>query len=279
VALVAVAGCSSDDSDVDTGGGSSSSTTSGSSAASGIGGRDWLLQADGTSITVPDGIDITLFVDGTEASGSSGCNSYNASVEIDGSDITFGTVASTMMACAEPEKGEAETAYTTALAEIETFEIDGDTLVLTGGDTTLTYAEMAAVPDPSEELLAGTWSIDSIRIGSGETATITSAIAGTESTLTFAADGTYSAVPACNTVGGEWVLDGTALTLTAPMSTMMACAEPEGADQQEATIVAALPEVASVEVQRGGVTADEAGSMLSLLDADANLVLGLSRQG
>lgn len=279
MALTAVAGCSSDEGDVDTGGGSSSSTTSGPATADGISGRDWLLQADGTSITVPDGVDITLFVEGTEASGSSGCNSYNATVEIDGSSITFGTVASTMMACAEPEKGEAETAYATALAEIETFEIDGDTLVLTGGDTTLTYAEMAAIPDATEELLVGTWSIDSIRIGSGETAAISSAVVGTEPTLTFAEDGTYSAMPACNTVNGEWTLEGTALTLTAPMSTMMACAEPEGADQQESTIVAALPEVASVEVQRGGVTAEEAGSMLSLLDADGNVLLGLSRQG
>ncbi len=276
LALVAMAGCGSDD-ETETGGGSSS-TTAGAAADDGISGRDWLLAAEGTSFPVPAGVEITLRIDGGEASGSGGCNSYTSAVEIDGSDITFGTVASTMMACAEPEKGEAETAYTTALSEIETFEVDGDALLLSGGDVTLAYTELAAVPGPSDEVLVGEWAIDSIRIGSGETAAISSAIAGTEPTLTFVDDGTYTVMPACNTANGEWTLDGSSLTLTEPASTMMACAEPEGADQQDSDILLLIPQVASVEVQRGGVADDEAASMLALLDADGNLLLGLSRQ-
>ncbi len=280
VALGALAGCGSDD-ETETGGGTSSTTPDASADAgtdAGISGRDWLLGADGTSFPVPDGVEITLRIDGGEASGSGGCNRYTSTVEIDGADITFGTVASTMMACAEPEKSEAETTYTNALSQIETFEVDGGTLVLSGGDVTLTYTELAAVPDPSEEVLVGTWAIDSIRIGSGETAAISSAVAGTEPTMTFADDGTYTVMPACNTANGEWTLDGSSLTLSEGPTTLMACAEPEGADEQDSGILLLIPQVASVEVQRGGVADDEAGSMLSLLDAEGNLLLGLSRQ-
>lgn len=63
--------------------------------------------------------------------GSAGCNNYHASYTAAGDQISIGTVASTMMACAEPAGiMEQESAYLAALELAMTYQIRGNTLEL-----------------------------------------------------------------------------------------------------------------------------------------------------
>ena len=71
--------------------------------------------------------------DGT-ISGNVGCNSFGGDYKVDGDKITFGTISSTLMMCADTATGDQETAVLHTLTEPVTFVIDGDTLTLTSAD-------------------------------------------------------------------------------------------------------------------------------------------------
>lgn len=84
------------------------------------------------------GSEITAVFEGGEMSGNAGCNTYNASYEVDGENITIGPAISTRMACAEPEGVmEQETAYLAALETAATFRVDGTSLELRTADGAL----------------------------------------------------------------------------------------------------------------------------------------------
>ncbi len=90
-------------------------------------------------------------------------------------------------------------------------------------------------------------------------------LADHQPTMSFGPGGELTGDNGCNLYTGGYQLSGTALTVTQPAQTMMACAEP-GVSEQEVAFGAALSEVASV---RG------AGDGLELLDAAGTVVLEL----
>lgn len=76
-------------------------------------------------------------------SGDSGCNRIMGSYSINGNRIQFGAgpgkVASTMMACPDPAM-QFERVYMDALADVQSYRVEGDTLVLsTAKGETLSY--------------------------------------------------------------------------------------------------------------------------------------------
>jgi heat shock protein HslJ len=77
--------------------------------------------------------------DGT-VTGSGGCNDFNGTYTVDGSNLTFGPLASTKKACGDAVN-TLETAYLAALQATTAYEITSDSkLKLTAGATTLTFA-------------------------------------------------------------------------------------------------------------------------------------------
>lgn len=90
----------------------------------------------------------TLSFDNLEVTGSASCNRYFGSVEIDGSAIHFGPLGSTEMYCADPGVMDQEVAYLEALASAETWSVDGETLSLSSGDTTLLVFTSGATDPP-----------------------------------------------------------------------------------------------------------------------------------
>ena len=85
----------------------------------------------GTSLTAEFGKDGTL-------SGNGGCNNYSGPYTVDGDKIKIGPLASTMMACAEPEGVmEQETQYLAALQLAESYQVEGGVLELRRTDQTL----------------------------------------------------------------------------------------------------------------------------------------------
>ena len=89
-------------------------------------GESWILTqmltAGGQTEIVQTGVSAQF--DGSTISGSAGCNSYNASYEASGSDISFGPIAATKKICPEDEQST-EDRYLQLLAEIGSFEVSG----------------------------------------------------------------------------------------------------------------------------------------------------------
>ncbi len=56
--------------------------------------------------------------------GTAGCNQFNGGYTVAGEDLTFGPLATTRKACADPAVGQQETDYLAALAATATFSLD-----------------------------------------------------------------------------------------------------------------------------------------------------------
>ena len=88
------------------------------------------ITLDGTKWTLADSPAITLqFADG-RASGSGGCNQYNATYTASGSALTFGPIASTKRACLEDDRNRQEVAYFEALSKVASYSMTADRLTL-----------------------------------------------------------------------------------------------------------------------------------------------------
>lgn len=103
---------------------------------------DWTLASGSTAdgdIAIVETSPITMIVaeDGS-VSGNSGCNQYTTVATIEGGDVSFGPVASTMMACPDDVMA-AEGAYLAALGSVNMGERDADTLTLSGNGAELVY--------------------------------------------------------------------------------------------------------------------------------------------
>jgi heat shock protein HslJ len=85
----------------------------------------------GTQLTADFGQDGTL-------SGNSGCNTYNGPYKVNGNQITIGPLASTRMACNDPEGVmDQEMQYLAALQTAATYKIEGNVLELRTSDGAL----------------------------------------------------------------------------------------------------------------------------------------------
>jgi len=195
------------------------------------------------------------FADG-DIGGTAFCNMYGGTFEAgDEGSLSLQLGAMTQMACEEPI-GSLETAFIAALGEVTGYSVGDDTLALTRADgPALTFSAEQPLP-----LVGTAWRLDGITTG---TDAVSSTLAGTEVTATFAADGTLSGNGGCNQYNTSYTVDGDALTVDGGiMSTKMAC-EQDVMDQ-EAAYLAALAETAAFEIE---------GSTLTLSDGDGASLL------
>lgn len=117
----------------------SACTTEGAGAAPSLTG-DWKLSsygpADAQTPVVEDvEAGLTFNEDGT-VTGNSGCNGLGGTYTVEGDQVTFSEVVSTLMACDDPRM-EQEDAFQQVLADTATFRIEGNTLTLTNHDMML----------------------------------------------------------------------------------------------------------------------------------------------
>lgn len=80
-------------------------------------------------------VGVSAEFDGTTISGNSGCNSYHASYEADGGEISFGPIAGTKMACGDAE-ASTETRYLQLLGDVASYEVSGRSMSMSNGDGT-----------------------------------------------------------------------------------------------------------------------------------------------
>jgi heat shock protein HslJ len=101
-------------------------------AGSALSGTAWFLQADSLDVDFPDGMeDVTMaFTTDGSVAGHAGCNNYTGGYTTSGdSNLTLSQLATTRMMCEDPVMA-VEAAYLAELDRVDSFEIDGDELVL-----------------------------------------------------------------------------------------------------------------------------------------------------
>jgi heat shock protein HslJ len=106
----------------------------------------WKLTAYGPAASptpaVAD-VDATLKFDSDgKVGGSGGCNSLGGDYTVEGDQITFGPIISTMMACDDPRMVQEGTVIQ-VMTDTASFKIDGNTLTITKDDTVLVFESVA----------------------------------------------------------------------------------------------------------------------------------------
>jgi len=208
---------------------------------------------DGTMVT-PITIPTLLFEDDAVA-GNASCNQYFGAYEIDGSSISFGQLASTEMFCGDPGVMDQEMTYLAALAAVDTWSMDGETLTLSSGDTPL--LEFAAI---SQDLAGSSWDLLAYNNGTGG---FQSTIIDVPVTALFAEDGALSGSAGCNTYNATWEADDNKLEIGPIASTAMACAD-EAVNQQESRYLELLGLADTYRIDAGALEIFDAEGMRTL---------------
>jgi heat shock protein HslJ len=103
-------------------------------AANPLAGSQWNLESFGpigSETPVGEGSTITLeFGAGGQAGGSGGCNSFGTQYEVQDGVLSFGQIASTLMACTDEGVMDQEQRYFQALQNAGEFSLDADRLTI-----------------------------------------------------------------------------------------------------------------------------------------------------
>ena len=189
-------------------------------------GTTWKLSGyhDGKSafVSVLSGTEITaVFGEDGSVAGSASCNNYRGSHEVDGSALTFGPLATTRMACAEPEGiMDQESAYLAALGSATAYEIKGDRLEMANAEG-IRIAAFTAADVP--EIVGVVWKWEKFLESNDDTIIVDDP---EKYTLEFMPDGTFSIRADCNRASGTYTLDGSSLSIEITVSTLAEC-EPD----------------------------------------------------
>ena len=208
---------------------------------------DWELR-EGTvaGAPLPMPTAATLAVTRDRVSGTAFCNSYDAGYTRDGDGFTVGDLAITEMGC-EPDVMAAEQSYVAALIAVDTVEVTGDQLVLTGPDVALTFTRQ--VPEPDRELVGTRWVLDTLVDGE-----VASSVQG-EPLLQLRADGSASSTTGCNGTAGTWRLEGDVLTVDPGASTLGGCDPPLQAQERHVHEVLTVGATVAIDGDRLTLTA------------------------
>ena len=235
---------------------SAATSTAGASAAGGSGleGTLWRLTQylgpDGTAVSVPQAISASAtFADGV-VSGNAGCNDYTGGYTVDGDKLTIGPLAVTRKACG-PAETAVETVFLTTLGRVATYTVSGGSLELKTADAKVGLTFAATVP---AGLTTTRWGATGVNNGKGA---VSSVVAGTTLTATFADAGTVTGSGGCNDYGGPYTSDASTIKIGPLAGTKKLCTVPTGVDDQETQFLAAM---------QAATTYTIAGSKLELRD-------------
>jgi heat shock protein HslJ len=238
------------------------STTAGSGGQ--LDGTTWALTsyaAAGETRQVPDDVlaDATFSATDSTVSGSAGCNRYTGPFTSSGSELTFGALATTQMACVGAAS-DVEAAYLANLAAARTFTATGEALTIydEAGAAILEYA-------PAQPGAIGGVTWHATGINNGREAVV-SVVAGTDPTAIYDPAGTVSGNTGCNDFSGPAVVDGASIAIGPLASTKMACLD-EAASAQEFAFLMALENATTFEVRNQTLELRDADGAIQVLFA------------
>ncbi|WP_067075989.1 META domain-containing protein [Methanoculleus horonobensis] len=229
-------------------------------------GTSWKLASltdeNGTLTPIINGTAVTAkFSLDRNVGGSAGCNSYGAGYTVDGANLAIEPAIRTEMYCSEPPGlMDQEDRYLALLAEVASYRVENDRLILADSEGNNLLVFEKAAPTPDLPLVGTKWVLDSYSTGGDA---ISSVIAGATVTANFAADGNVGGNAGCNHYGGEYTLDGANLAVSSLFSTLMYCQTP-GVMEQESAYLAHLANASSYRTE---------GDRLILTDAEGNDLL------
>jgi heat shock protein HslJ len=115
----------------------------GGSSASLIG--SWKLTAHGSADSPTPAVadsqaGLTFNQDGT-VTGNSGCNGFGGNYKVEGDQIMFDQIVSTLMACDEPRMAQEDVVHK-VLTDTATYKIEGNTLTIMNNDLVLVFTSV-----------------------------------------------------------------------------------------------------------------------------------------
>ena len=119
-------------------------------------GTQWDLDVSALGVSDAGSVSSWIAFERDRVSGNDGCNTFSGSYQADGSELTFGPLAVTRMACGSPAD-EVSREVTAAIARVRSYELAGDALRMkdADGETALTYAAAA-------DGIEGSWTVISV---------------------------------------------------------------------------------------------------------------------
>ena len=184
--------------------------------------------SEGTEIRIPEDARGTIEFDGRRVGGTSFCNGFGGTYQVEGEQLLLEDVASTLVGCAG-DVAAAEGAYLTVLtASGLRFGMDGDELVLTSDAGELLFRRLPPVPEA--ELVGTRWVLETIAHGG----TASEAVGARE----LRADGTVTFTTGCPTVNGTWTTRGDTVLLADLVNEPIPC--PSDGTERESLVTQTL---------------------------------------
>lgn len=178
-----------------------------SDAGSGLDGTWHLVDGRDAEGVMPatGGRGVTLVVDGTEASGTSACNTYSGTVTVDDERVGFSGLGGTEMGC-DPDVMDVERRYLAGLDAVEVSERTQSSLVLSGEDVVLEFR--VTPPQLDADLVRTAWLLESLIDGDS----VSSALPGGR--LTLVDEQLFGGTTGCRRIDGSFTRDGDTVTVT-----------------------------------------------------------------
>jgi len=227
-------------------------------------GTVWVLSSygDPNNLAYPEQGVLSTAVFNADGSlnGSGGCNNYNATYTVDGSQISISQPASTRMAC---EKGQdQENAFLAGLQNAESYQVMNGTLKITssGGATVLYFNGRR---QPLENVRWKLAFVDGQPVDPNITAT--ALFIPSTSAASTNPENSVSGNAGCNDYSGPYTVEGNALTAGPFTATEMAC--DEATNQVEQAFLSGLQNAQSYETLQNQLTITTAtGSLIFYAD-------------
>ena len=102
-----------------------------------------------TSVDPARGPFLRFNEDKSRVTGAGGCNTFSGPYTHAASALHFGALVMTRMACADESLNRQESAFITALATIDHYEVSGSTLILYSGSRARMRSARRFLPSPS----------------------------------------------------------------------------------------------------------------------------------
>ena len=197
-----------------------------------IEGMTWLLtgqMVDGAMVEIPGPVNVSLLMEDGQAGGSAGCNSYFGSYEMDGFEVTFGDIGSTLMACL-PAVMDIEQAYLANLGNVVAYQSGGIQMAFLNADGDF-ILEFDLAPAAT---VVGSWVATGINNQKGENAGVVSSATTSLVTAEFGPDGDLTGFDGCNDYFTTYEVDGDSITISEQIGqTRMACSSDELTEQSQ----------------------------------------------
>jgi heat shock protein HslJ len=199
----------------------------------------WSTSVTGPTLVPGTRIELRFFDDG-RVSARAGCNHLAGNGSIEAGALVVSDFSTTEMGCDEPRHAQ-DKWLSAFLTGKPSFALNGDQLVLTGGETKIEMVDRK-VAEPDRSLYGLRWRLESIL--SKETAS--SVPAGAEAYVEFSPAGELTASAGCNTIGGTARVSGSSITFVDVAMTLMGCPQPQ--QTVEAALVRVLKDKVTFKI-------------------------------